>query len=629
MTGDIPILLWVYEFDPVALKGFSKIRNHTPSYAITLATKSCMSLDNSGGGLSRDDLIKIANETLEAIRLGSYTLQQGDHDTRNDRYDLRKTVERLRNNTLFYGPDDLVLSSWLQSQAPEAIEPRRTRIWATDMSTLETARNMLGNLGGRKGSANDADEKGIKVGVLNFASAKSPGGRFLVGSPAQEESIARSSTLYSSLTTSIGKQFYETNQTAIESGNDGYYTHAMIYSPSVLVFRSDAGDWIAPYEIDVLTSPAVNAGVVRELHKIKHDGEDLGYSDEIIHRIQTQMMERMARLLALFELQGVRNLVLGSFGTGAFKNDVGMVVDIWADLLLKEGARFKSSFDNVVFGVLGQSTFKINKQFNTHLVSPTFIQKPSRLTRYAWPIIIANGLLMASAIEFTWNHWTIRVRDLEEIGEKNRSSAAAASSPESKQDSRTDTFHWEQRPTWQRAALCAAYGLSWALATGWLLKYCQTYVTGLRFFRAPTALLKQAPPIASKTPIRFIHISTATNPSGVSLPLDLLTIQDGRDKTELVVRYNNDGLPASIAKRWTKRRDYWYINLTDARVRGAKFGDVVSARDNVIWAWDGEDEHGAGPVLTADGAVTEGNVPPRKKKERTKSGWHSGPILNK
>ena len=41
------------------------------------------------------------------------------------------------------------------------------------------------------------------VAALNFASAKNPGGGFLGGSQAQEESLARSSALYASLMQSV------------------------------------------------------------------------------------------------------------------------------------------------------------------------------------------------------------------------------------------------------------------------------------------------------------------------------------------------------------------------------------------------------------------------------------------
>ena len=97
--------------------------------------------------------------------------------------------------------------------------------------------------------------------------------------------------------------------------------------------------------VDVLTSPAVNAGVVRRG----------GPSEE--PKIAQTMEERMARILYLFESQGVNDVVLGSFGTGVFRNDVKTVAEIWTKLLFDTDARFKHSFEHVTFAVLGRDTF--------------------------------------------------------------------------------------------------------------------------------------------------------------------------------------------------------------------------------------------------------------------------------
>ncbi|ETW74805.1 hypothetical protein HETIRDRAFT_482600 [Heterobasidion irregulare TC 32-1] len=88
----------------------------------------------------------------------------------------------------------------------------------------------------------------------------------------------------------------------------------MIYSPAVTVFRSDDGGWIEPYKIDVVTSPAVNAGVVRRGAGANVEGE-----------IARVTKERMSGVLYLFEQSSVRDLVLGSFRTGVFRNDVWVV----------------------------------------------------------------------------------------------------------------------------------------------------------------------------------------------------------------------------------------------------------------------------------------------------------------
>src|SRR6202042_2667598 len=132
----------------------------------------------------------------------------------------------------------------------------------------------------------------IKIGVLNFASATKPGGGFLNGAQAQEESIARSSTLYPTLVSHVAREFYEIQN---DDPPNAYYTHSIIYSPDVEVFRDDDGGWTKPMSIEVLTCAAVNAGEGRGTR----NSVPAGQSTE--GRIRSVMGGRMARILYLFE----------------------------------------------------------------------------------------------------------------------------------------------------------------------------------------------------------------------------------------------------------------------------------------------------------------------------------------
>jgi len=263
----------------------------------------------------------IAEDTIATIKRGTYLT-----------HDITQQVKFTNDNTKFFSADSTELSGW--STATLYKSERPSDISLLEISTLEGAKLLLDRV---SGSAHP------RVGILNFASAKNPGGGFLGGSRAQEESIARSSTLFPSLMTDTAQVYYKSHRRDPKSG---LYSHAMIFSPSVFIIKSDHGDYIDPYEVDVVTSPAVNAGVARGSGKVE-DAE-----------IDAVMRERMSRILFLFERQGIRNIVLGSFGTGAFKNDVGMVARIWADLLLGEEAKFGQAFDNVVFAILGKETFQ-------------------------------------------------------------------------------------------------------------------------------------------------------------------------------------------------------------------------------------------------------------------------------
>jgi uncharacterized protein (TIGR02452 family) len=282
--------------------------------------------DNARRALLR----KIADETLKAIQTG-FVLGNISHS-------LRDRTKASEDRTRYFAPESL-LSLWSTNPSLPASpsQPPSIEVSILEISTLDGARYLAAKA-----------RHPIKIGVLNFASAKKPGGGFLSGAQAQEESIARSSTLYPTLLTKTSEKFYTLHN---HDTKGGYYSHAMIYSPGVLIFRDDDGGWVEPLEVDVLTSPAVNAGVVR---KTVH-GRLMPEATE--GRIKKAMAERMGRVLFLFEKEGVRNIVLGSFGTGVFQNNVEVVAQLWADLLTVPGARFSCSFERVVFAILGRKTF--------------------------------------------------------------------------------------------------------------------------------------------------------------------------------------------------------------------------------------------------------------------------------
>ncbi|KAF9228511.1 hypothetical protein BS17DRAFT_692783 [Gyrodon lividus] len=287
----------------------------------------------------RNRLKDIAVTTLKAIEAGSMT-------SAGISYDLSAKIRFSNHNTRYYTPNDSLLSGWT-SNAPKSSTHSTPEISILEISTLDGARLLYDTLSSRSTSYG-------RIAVLNFASATRPGGGFLGGAQAQEESIARSSTLYPSLMTEVAQQFYQLHSRDRKSG---FYYHAMVYTPSVVIVRNDGGDWVSPFEVDVLTSAAVNAGDVRS----KNEKGQRTASAEIEKRIEATMRERMTRILFLMEQQGAKNIVLGSFGTGVFRNNVEVIARIWADLLTSQGARFKHSFDRVVFSILGTSTYSAFK----------------------------------------------------------------------------------------------------------------------------------------------------------------------------------------------------------------------------------------------------------------------------
>lgn len=281
----------------------------------------------------RQNLREIAQGTIQAINNGYVDFPDMAFNMRLTRNSLTRASENAEH-TAYFRPDSKRLSRWKQGPPPAITAEHhdhhsKVQVKIMKMSTLQGAHYMSQTF------------PTSNIGVLNFASATKPGGGFINGASAQEESIARSSTLFQSLQTPRARRFYELHD---RDSKGGYYSHAMIYSPSVAIFRDDNGQWIQPYYVDVVTSPAVNAGLVRR--KLRYTRRT-----ETEDKILSVMKERMGRILALFELRGTRNLVLGSFGTGVFQNEVGPLARIWGELLGAPGARFAHSFDKVMFAI--------------------------------------------------------------------------------------------------------------------------------------------------------------------------------------------------------------------------------------------------------------------------------------
>ncbi|KAJ3730889.1 hypothetical protein DFJ43DRAFT_1132740 [Lentinula guzmanii] len=323
---------------------------------------------------------RIAEETIEAIEKGSFDLNGAT-------YDLQVAVNQLRQSTEYWSPDAKKLVERSETKIVSS-SSRNVEISLLEISSLEGATFLDAQISRQSDSASATTTSPYfsspKIGLLNFASATKPGGGFLNGASAQEESIARSSTLYYSLTTRNGDEFYKLHKRLKNQGKwkgfgkgkskrqeedtkeenhtreSGFYTHAMIYSPSVSIFRDDTGSWLKPLSVDILTSAAVNAGDVRTKRRIKDVNQT--ERDALETRIENEMKERMARILYLFALKGVRNVVLGSFGTGVFKNKVEVVARLWKELLIGVHAPFEKSFDRVIFAVLGRATYETFEQ---------------------------------------------------------------------------------------------------------------------------------------------------------------------------------------------------------------------------------------------------------------------------
>ncbi|MER6568559.1 TIGR02452 family protein [Streptomyces sp. NPDC001093] len=251
----------------------------------------------------------IAAETEQIVAAGRYRAPDGREVS------LAARIEAARAGTRMSGPEPVPVP-----EAP-AGPTADTVFEVTGESSLEAARRLAG----------------APVAVLNFASARNPGGGYLNGAQAQEEALCRASALYACLLEA--REFYDHHR----AHRDPFYTDRVIHSPSVPVFRDDRGRLLAePYFAGFLTAAAPNAGVVRRTEPQR------------AAELPGALAVRAERVLETAAAHGYGRLVLGAWGCGVFRNDPAQVAGAFR-ALLGPGGRFARTFEHVVFGVLDRT----------------------------------------------------------------------------------------------------------------------------------------------------------------------------------------------------------------------------------------------------------------------------------
>ncbi|MFI0350427.1 TIGR02452 family protein [Actinomadura sp. 9N407] len=266
--------------------------------------------------MSRHPRRSTAQETVAILDRGAYTAPSGRT------VDIAGALERSVRGTVLHTPSELHAPSDLHSPSEFTALPDgqagETRIEVTGETTLAAAHRLYGD--------------GEIPLALNFASAKNPGGGFLNGAHAQEEGLARSSGLYSSLLSA--REFYDFHR----EQRDLLYSDHMIYSPAVPVIRDDAGLLLEePFEVAFLTSAAPNRGAIKDPDKLE--------------LLPAALRQRARKVLAAALAHGHRRLVLGAWGCGVFRNDPYEVATAFAEPLTPGSGDFAGRFEHVVFAV--------------------------------------------------------------------------------------------------------------------------------------------------------------------------------------------------------------------------------------------------------------------------------------
>lgn len=287
-----------------------------------LASNSRASKGVEGSELIADPSSSIANvqgkPVTELDEDAAYVKRkgQGRRKNKNERgvdtgEDTGRSKGRHRNGSVDL---DIRMLSLNKPTTTTPSRPRKVRIVTTD--TL-TAAHIL-TYPSRYGESNEpkASKKAPNVCILNMASPLRPGGGVLTGATSQEEFLCARTTLLPSL--------QESYYRLPELGG--------IWSPDILVFTNslplgDAKGDLGPsdrYWIDV-----ISAGMLRfpELEGGEDEVKRLNKKDRSI------VEDKMRAALRIAAQKGVKKLVLGAWGCGAYGNPVIDIAQAWKRVL--------------------------------------------------------------------------------------------------------------------------------------------------------------------------------------------------------------------------------------------------------------------------------------------------------
>jgi len=256
---------------------------------------------------------KIAEETLDILDKGFFISPSGQ------KIDISNMQQKAEADTKVYSPadsDELLIHGVYKTLA------QATEIVVMNATTLDATRALI--------------QEGHKDALcLNFASAKNPGGGFLGGSQAQEESIARATGLYPCQIKA--SEYYETNRHT----KSCIYTDYMIYSPYVPILKNETGENLEELVCcSIITAPAVNTGVVKKREAAR------------VEDIETIMKRRIRKVLAIALEHNHKSIVLGAWGCGVFQNDPKDIAGYFKEILEDD---FKNKFRKIVFAIYARN----------------------------------------------------------------------------------------------------------------------------------------------------------------------------------------------------------------------------------------------------------------------------------
>ena len=220
---------------------------------------------------------------------------------------FKDTLERIKENKEYQKRGECIV---YRETKPLSLDFKRynTLISVVNDDCLSVARTLL--------------KKGDRVGVLNMASPRRPGGGVATGSGAQEENLCRRSNLY----------------TYIANAKGAYPMKSGSFSSNVCVFKDGESEYrvCAPYFVDVISVAAyANPTLIK---------------GRLANKEREYTIAQIRNIFRLSYLGGDERLVLSAFGCGAFHNPPSEIASLFGLVLDEE--EFKGRFKEIVFAII-------------------------------------------------------------------------------------------------------------------------------------------------------------------------------------------------------------------------------------------------------------------------------------
>jgi uncharacterized protein (TIGR02452 family) len=256
--------------------------------------------------------VAVMIHTVGCCRRGSYQMPKPNDDGMHSKIQEIQINHSLIKTCQYKNPSR-VLSDF---RSKPVLMCKRTNVSVCCKDSIDVGREL--------------QERGLNPLVLNMASARHPGGGYMGGYGAQEESLFRRSNYYKSLTDVDG------------GGRDVKYPIPFfggIHSSGVTVFKSNETEGYGlldePFQMSFVAASALSYPQLTQYGTLSDEDACI-----VRHKIET--------IFRIGLSHGHDSLVLSAFGCGAFRNPPEQVAEIFKSVIQE----FNGFFKEVSFAII-------------------------------------------------------------------------------------------------------------------------------------------------------------------------------------------------------------------------------------------------------------------------------------